>query len=65
MSLAKNYNLMDFRAGAKRRLPAPLFHYIDGGADDEWSLINNTKAFERYQLLPNYLRDISKVDLST
>ncbi|MFN4183357.1 MAG: alpha-hydroxy acid oxidase [Hyphomonas sp.] len=65
MSLAKNFNLMDFRAGAKRRLPAPLFHYIDGGADDEWSLVNNTKAFERYQLLPNYLRDISKVDLST
>lgn len=65
MSLARNFNLMDFRAGAKRRLPAPLFHYIDGGADDEWSLINNTKAFERYQLLPHHLRDISKVDLST
>ena len=65
MSLAKHFNLMDFRAGAKRRLPAPLFHYIDGGADDEWSLVNNTKAFERYQLLPSYLSDISKVDLST
>ncbi|WP_430404675.1 alpha-hydroxy acid oxidase [Hyphomonas sp.] len=65
MSLARNFNLMDFRAGAKRRLPAPLFHYIDGAADDEWSLINNTKAFEHYQLLPNHLRDISKVDLST
>lgn len=64
MSLAKNFNLVDFRAGAKRRLPAPLFDYIDGGADDEWSLISNTKAFERYQLLPSYLRDISKVDLS-
>lgn len=65
MSIARNFNLMDFRAGAKRRLPAPLFHYIDGGADDEWSLRNNTKAFERYQLLPSYLRDISKVNLST
>lgn len=65
MSLAKNFNLMDFRAGAKRRLPAPLFHYIDGGADDEWSLVNNTKAFERYQLLPSYLSDVSEVELST
>jgi L-lactate dehydrogenase (cytochrome) len=50
---------------AKRRLPAPMFHYIDGGADDEWSLRRNTAAFESYQLWPNYLRDISAVDLGT
>jgi L-lactate dehydrogenase (cytochrome) len=65
MTLSKSFNLMDFRAGAKRRLPAPLFHYIDGGADDEWSLRNNTSAFDRYELQPRYLRDISQVDLTT
>jgi len=59
------HNLMDFRRGAQRRLPAPLFHYIDGGADDEWTLRNNTSAFDRYELLPEYLRDIATIDLRT
>ncbi|MDA5192844.1 alpha-hydroxy acid oxidase [Govanella unica] len=65
MGIDRCWNLMDFRAPAKARLPKPLFHYIDGGADDEWSLRNNTTAFEKYQLMPSYLRDISKVDLRT
>lgn len=42
-----------------------MFHYLDGGADDEWTLRRNTEAFDDYQLLPNYLRDVSRVDLST
>lgn len=56
---------MDFRALARQRLPAPLFHYIDGGADDEWTLRNNTAAFERYELIPRALRDVSAIDLRT
>nr|WP_070959327.1 alpha-hydroxy acid oxidase [Hyphomonas sp. Mor2] len=56
---------MDFREGAKRRLPAPMFHYIDGAADDEWSYRNNTDAFDKYELNPRYLRDISNVSLKT
>ena len=56
---------MDFRAAAKARLPSPLFHYIDGGADDEWSLRNNTAAFERYELQPSQLRDVSRIDMTT
>lgn len=56
---------MDFRPLAKRRLPAPLFHYIDGGADDEWTLGNNTRAFDRHELLPGQLRDVSRIDLRT
>jgi L-lactate dehydrogenase (cytochrome) len=42
-----------------------MFHYIDGGSDDEWSLRRNTTAFDDYELWPNYLRDISTVDLGT
>lgn len=53
---------MDFRAMAKARLPSPLFHYIDGGADDEWSLHNNTDAFDQYQITPSQLRDVSDID---
>lgn len=59
------HNIADLRARARRRLPAPMFHYIDGGADDEWTLANNTAAFERWSLLPGHLRDIAAIDLRT
>ena len=48
-----------------RKLPAPLFHYIDGGSDDEWTLRRNGAAFADYQLLPEYLRNVADIDLST
>lgn len=59
------HNIADLRSRAKRRLPAPMFHYIDGGADDEWTLQRNTRAFDDYQLMPNYLRNIEEIDLGT
>lgn len=64
-SLAACNNVDDLRLLAKRRLPAPMFHYIDGGADDEWTLRRNTTAFDDYELLPEYLRDVSRIDTST
>jgi len=54
---------MDFRRIARRRLPAPVFHYMDGGADDELALARNTEAFADYELLPSQLSDVSKIDL--
>lgn len=65
MKLRRCHNLGDLRVLAKRRLPAPLFHYIDGGADDEWSLRRNTRAFDAWTLQPSVLRDVSQVDLTT
>lgn len=65
MSLDRCNNIADLRRLAKRRLPAPMFHYIDGGADDEWSMRNNESAFDAYELMPRYLRDIADIDLST
>ncbi len=56
---------MDFRRIARRKLPAPVFHYLDGGADDEWTLGRNTSAFDDYELLPAQLSDVSTVDLSS
>ena len=56
---------MDFRQIARRRLPAPVFHYLDGGADDELALARNTEAFGDYELLPSQLSDVSNVDLRT
>ena len=56
---------MDFRRIARRKLPAPVFHYLYGGADDEWTLRRNTKAFDDYEILPAQLSDVSKIDLKS
>ncbi|MEH6912233.1 MAG: alpha-hydroxy acid oxidase [Oceanicoccus sp.] len=64
-SLDSCYNIADLRAQAKRKLPAPMFHYIDGGADDEWTLQRNSQAFSDYQIIPNHLRNIESIDLRT
>ncbi|MDJ0709296.1 MAG: alpha-hydroxy acid oxidase [Woeseiaceae bacterium] len=64
MGISSCYNIMDFRRIAKRRLPAPVFHYIDGGADDEWTMRRNTDAFDDYELLPAHLSDVSSIDMS-
>jgi L-lactate dehydrogenase (cytochrome) len=65
MSLRDCANFADFRRLAKRRLPAPLFHYIDGGADDEVTLRRNTAAFDDYELMPHTLRDVGTIDMRT
>ncbi|MGG2561188.1 alpha-hydroxy acid oxidase [Pseudomonas aeruginosa] len=57
------FNLRDFAAAARRRLPAALFHYIEGGADDEITRRANESAYARYDFVPSYLRDIRKVDM--
>ena len=56
MSLKNCYNFDDFRKLAKKKLPSPIFHYIDGGADDETTLKRNTLISEE-QL--NIIRAIS------
>lgn len=64
MGISRCVDVEDFREAARRALPRPVFDYMDGGADDEWSLRNNTSAFDRYELVPAYLRDISAIDMS-
>ncbi|WP_204602225.1 alpha-hydroxy acid oxidase [Paremcibacter congregatus] len=64
-SIESCYNLMDFRALARRRLPRMIFDYLDGGADDEVTLQRNLDSFGGYQLLPRVLRDVGEIDLST
>lgn len=63
--LDKCFCIADLRELAKRRIPAPVFHYMEGAAEDEVTLRQNRRAFEQYQLLPRVLRDVSKVDTST
>ena len=64
MRLKDCYRTDDFRRLAQRRLPAPIFHYIDGGADDEATLRRNTAAFDEVDLVPRVLAGIDEVDLS-
>src|SRR5213083_2219497 len=58
------HNVADFRALAKRRLPFPVFHYIDGAADDELTKDRNTAAFDEVDLVPNVLAGVEHVDPS-
>ena len=64
MRLNQCHNFHDFRAMARRRLPGPIFNYIDGAADDETTYARNTAAFEDCDLVPNVLRGVADVDLS-
>ncbi|WP_196258669.1 alpha-hydroxy acid oxidase [Pelagibacterium limicola] len=64
MRLKDCHNFQDFRRMAKKRLPGPIFNYIDGGADDEVTYRRNTEAFDSVDLVPNVLRGITDVDMS-
>ncbi len=65
MRLSDCRNTQHFRELARRRLPAPLFHYIDGGSDDESTLRRNTRSFDEWDLVPNVLAGVESIDLST
>jgi L-lactate dehydrogenase (cytochrome) len=64
MRLSECHNFHDFRRLARRRLPGPIFDYIDGAADDESTHRRNTASFERCDLVPNVLQGVETVDLS-
>ena len=64
-ALDRCYNIARLRERASKRLPAPMFHYIDGAAGDEWTMLQNTDAVDRYELVPRFLVDVSEIDLST
>ena len=57
-------NTEDFRLLAKSRLPSPIFHYIDGAADDEVTIKQNTKSYENCDLVPNVLAGVEDIDMS-
>ena len=65
MNLKDCHNFEDFRKLAKKKLPSPIFHYIDGGSDDEITLKKNTESFNKCDLIPNVLTGASDINLST
>ncbi|MDH3466690.1 MAG: alpha-hydroxy-acid oxidizing protein [Gammaproteobacteria bacterium] len=64
MRLTNCHNFHDFRRLARRRLPRPIFDYIDGAADDEVAHRRNSESFDCCDLVPNVLRGVSEVDMS-
>lgn len=65
MNLNHCFNTQQFRRLAKKRLPGPIFHYIDGAADDEVTRRRNTSAFDDCDLVPNVLAGVEQIDMST
>ena len=64
MRLTDCHNIADFRELARRRLPWPVFDYIDGAADDEVTKARNTAAFDQVDLVPDVLAGVAEIDTS-
>jgi len=58
-------NIADLRLAAKKRLPRAVFDYIDGGADAEWTLRENVRAFDDVLLRPRSAVATPSCDLRT
>ncbi len=65
MPVSSCHNIEALRRRARRRLPKPVYDYIDGGSDDEIAYRRNTDAFDDYELLPSQLTDVSSIDTKT
>ncbi len=59
------YNILDLRTLAQRRLPRPIFDYLDGSAETEITAQRNISAFDEEKLIPKCLVDVTSVRTST
>jgi L-lactate dehydrogenase (cytochrome) len=64
-ALSRAHNVRDVQALATRALPAPMLHYIEGGADDEATMRRNGCAFDEWFLAQSVMSDVASVDPST
>ncbi|HET8796929.1 MAG TPA: alpha-hydroxy acid oxidase [Thermoanaerobaculia bacterium] len=62
---ARAVNIADLRLAAKRRLPRAVFDYIDGGADAEWTLRENSRVFDDVRFRPRSAVATPHCDLRT
>jgi isopentenyl diphosphate isomerase/L-lactate dehydrogenase-like FMN-dependent dehydrogenase len=65
MQLSRAVNIEDLRELARRRVPRIVFNYIDGGAEDEWTLRENRRAFDRLTFRPHQAVAVPACDLRT
>ncbi|KAB1089560.1 alpha-hydroxy-acid oxidizing protein [Neorhizobium galegae] len=57
--------IADLQAMARRRLPAFVMEYLEGGAEDEWTLRRNREVFSEIEFRPSTLTGVGTPDLST
>jgi L-lactate dehydrogenase (cytochrome) len=62
--LASCYDVADLRRVAKRRIPRPVFDYVDGAADEEIAVAANTAAFRSWRFLPRVLAGVASAETS-
>lgn len=63
--LSRAVNIDDLRELARRRVPRIVFNYIDGGAEDEWTLRENRRAFDKITFRPHQAVAVPACDLRT
>jgi L-lactate dehydrogenase (cytochrome) len=63
--LAACHTISDLRRVAARRIPRPVFDYVDGAADEELTAAANVAAFRAWRFQPRVLCDVSAVDTSS
>jgi len=56
------YDVSDLRRAAKRRIPRPVFDYVDGAADEEIASAANTAAFRSWRFLPRVLAGVASAE---
>jgi isopentenyl diphosphate isomerase/L-lactate dehydrogenase-like FMN-dependent dehydrogenase len=63
--ISRAVNIEDLRELARRRVPRIVFNYIDGGAEGEWTLRENRRAFEAVTFRPRQAVAVATCDLRT
>jgi isopentenyl diphosphate isomerase/L-lactate dehydrogenase-like FMN-dependent dehydrogenase len=63
--IARAVNIEDLRREARRRVPKIVFNYIDGGAEGEWTLRENRRAFDAITFRPRQAVAVPACDLRT
>jgi L-lactate dehydrogenase (cytochrome) len=58
------YDISDLRRAARRRIPRPVFDYVEGAADEEISVAANVAAFRSWRFLPRVLAGVESTDTS-
>jgi L-lactate dehydrogenase (cytochrome) len=58
------YDISDLRRAARRRIPRPVFDYVDGAADEEIAVAANVAAFRSWRFLPRVLAGVESADTS-
>jgi 4-hydroxymandelate oxidase len=61
---SKALDVFDFEPVMKKNVPPAHFGYMATGADDEMTLRANRDGFQKFELRPRRLVDVSKIDMS-